>query len=53
MVDLANKKIFLLEIFYQIYKLLLFLYILWLEIKMLIILLYNLNLLRLCNNIKI
>lgn len=53
MVDLADKKIFLLEFFYQIYKSLLSLYILCLKVKMPIMLLYNLDLLRLYNNIRI
>lgn len=53
MTDPVNKEIFLLEFFNQIYKPFLTSYILWFKIKIFIILLYNLDLLRLYNNTKI
>ena len=53
MTNSADKEIFLLKFFYQICKSLLTLYILLLNIRILVILLYNHDLAKLCNSIKI
>ena len=51
--DLVDRETFSLKFFYQIYKPSLFIYILRLIVEMFVMLLYNLDLPKLYNDIKI